>query len=187
MNRTASLFLALLMVFCGIRIPKASAESVTPSEPYEVAEIPEKRTENSDTYLLSDGSYQCVVYSEDKYYRDAEGSLALIDNSITACEAAFEGEPYAYSNTANSSRYYFSGSAPSVMIDNGGSRLCFSMVCDEGAAPVVGGNKDIPELAGYALCGDNFISYPGVSDGTEVIYSAKNGMLKEYLHGSKRF
>lgn len=44
-------------------------------EPVRVEEVSELRERNADTYLLSDGSYECVVYSENKYYKNERVSL----------------------------------------------------------------------------------------------------------------
>ena len=56
-------------------------DSYQGDEPTRVSEAVELRETNADTYLMSDGSYECVIYADDKYYEDAEGKLSLIDNS----------------------------------------------------------------------------------------------------------
>ncbi len=40
------------------------------------------REANSETYLLSDGSHECVIYAGNKYYQDDNGGYVLIDNEI---------------------------------------------------------------------------------------------------------
>ena len=49
-----------------------------------IATLEELREPNSDTYLLSDGSYECVVYAEDKYYEDENGKMIWINNKQLA-------------------------------------------------------------------------------------------------------
>lgn len=49
-----------------------------------VEEVSELRTENSDTWLLSDGSYECVVYSYDKYTRNFDGKMVLRSSEVVA-------------------------------------------------------------------------------------------------------
>lgn len=49
-----------------------------------VREVSELRTENSDTWLLSDGSYECVVYSYDKYVSKYDGEMVLRSGEATA-------------------------------------------------------------------------------------------------------
>ena len=48
----------------------------------EDVELTELRETNSETILHSDGTAECIVYLEDKYYMDSSGELQLIDNSI---------------------------------------------------------------------------------------------------------
>lgn len=50
-----------------------------------IDEIKEMRTENSKTYLLSDGSYQYVGYADAIHYSETEGRLEEIDNQIMDC------------------------------------------------------------------------------------------------------
>ena len=38
-----------------------------------VTELTELRTANSDTYLMSDGTYQCEIFAENKYFLDEQG------------------------------------------------------------------------------------------------------------------
>lgn len=60
----------------------ASAESSGCSEePSIVRELTELRRTDSSTFLRDDGTYECVIYSEDKFYRNAGGEMTEIDNS----------------------------------------------------------------------------------------------------------
>ncbi len=74
-----------------------------------VALIPELRQENSDTYLLSDGSYECVVYSEDKYFKDERGEYKEISNAIVPAEYKSKNTTYKYTNAANDIKFFFLG------------------------------------------------------------------------------
>ena len=62
----AILCFALLTSLLAI-IPQVEAEGNggTISDAEVVCEVPELREKNADTYLLSDGSYECVIYIED--------------------------------------------------------------------------------------------------------------------------
>ena len=77
-------FILALTVISPIVIEQSGAKSAQaasiPAE--QVCELEDLRTKTSETYLLSDGTRECVVYAENKYYEDAQGKLELIDNSI---------------------------------------------------------------------------------------------------------
>lgn len=74
----------------------SAAETVT-----RICEVETLRETNSETYLLSDGTYECVLYAEDKYYLDNSQSLRLIDNSITRVDATTYTTSGQYKNAAN--------------------------------------------------------------------------------------
>jgi len=48
-----------------------------------IAEDPEKRTENSKTFLMNDGSYMLAAYNEPVHYKDEEGLWQDIDNTLS--------------------------------------------------------------------------------------------------------
>ena len=77
------------------------------SQAERICVMDELREPNSDTYLLSDGSYECVVYSEDKYYRNTCGEFSEIDNSIIKSKHSDHRETYAYRNAAGNAIYAF--------------------------------------------------------------------------------
>ncbi len=182
MKKVLSFLLLTLVAFGSVFCPNGMlAEAGQQTEPYEVSEVTEKRTKNSDTYLLSDGSYECVIFSDDKYYEDDRGELAEIDNSIVEKALAVDGEEYSYANAANSIGYYFSSDSPSVMITDGKERISFKMSPSGETSAVIGGDKDRPVVSDFSLCGDNYIMYSGVHESTDVVYSAHNGYLKEFI------
>jgi hypothetical protein len=47
-----------------------------------IGELTHKRTRNSKHYLLSDGSYQAVIFSHDIHYEDENGNLQNIDTDL---------------------------------------------------------------------------------------------------------
>ncbi|MGG4499024.1 DNRLRE domain-containing protein [Brevibacillus reuszeri] len=47
-----------------------------------IGELPHKRTSNSKHYLMSDGSYQAVIFSGDVHYEDENGNLQNIDTDL---------------------------------------------------------------------------------------------------------
>ncbi len=99
--------------------PVAVAE--TSAAPERVGEVLTRREKNSDTYLIEDGSYECVVYSRDKYYENEYGRLEEIDNTIVAAEYSAKGEPYSYANKAGGVNYRFAEDKAAVSIDTGKS------------------------------------------------------------------
>ena len=83
-------FVAVLMVCCCMIQCAAmlqafaasyedNAEEKAETNVFRMKEIEELRDVNSETYLLSDGTYECRVFAEDKYYQNDSGELIAID------------------------------------------------------------------------------------------------------------
>ena len=188
MKKSIALFMALLSVLLPIRLEPyanagvfAEASSQNGSEPTVVQEAEWLRETNSETYILSDGSYECVVYSEDKYYRDAEGSLRTIDNSIIESPLVLEGSEYKYRNKANGYTVRFFDEQPKVLISAKGHEISFELSGSLSTGCTVGGCKSIDRIAGYVLSGDNCVAYNGVLDNTDIVYAASVDSVKEYI------
>ena len=180
MKKTLSLFMALAMLLVPVSAPGPSV--LGESEPPEViGEILAMRENDSETYALSDGSYECVVYAADKYY-DAGGAVPeLIDNSVVEKRFAYGGKEYAYTNAANSTRYHFAAEAPEILISYKTKYLSFSVAGTSPTNAVPGGSRENKRVGDLNLSGDNYIAYEGAFPGVELIYAAKNGVLKEYI------
>lgn len=150
------------------------------------------RETNSETYLLSDGSYECVVYPDDKYYRDASGSLQLIDNTIKLEEVKNRQTGRRYKNAANAFDVFFQdGTTPTVTIQKEGLSIGFS------ALPSSNGNSSrlsaancIAEigavdahaaLGGLTQTGDNTVTYANAFFNADLVYVLDNWALKEYI------
>ena len=76
MKRFYTVCLSLLMVLSLLSPAKAGEtgqQTETTGQAERVRELTEYRTKTSETFLLSDGTEECVVYTENKYYEDAQG------------------------------------------------------------------------------------------------------------------
>ena len=81
-SRLLALFMAFVLLFSSVSFA-VSAEPVPVAEaPVRVSEVENLRETNSETYLLSDGTYECVVYAYDKYYKAADNTLQLTSSKI---------------------------------------------------------------------------------------------------------
>lgn len=167
----------LLVMLCSVfaSSPVLSAGEPKTAEPERLGEELELRTKNSETYRLSDGTYECVVFAEDKYYETEAGSLVEIDNSVIASDHVFGGKEYGFTNAANSTHVYFSDNKPSVMISAEKGSISFEIETDHGVNPSVGGLKDTESISGYLLSGECFISYPEVFENADLVYEVKTG------------
>ena len=111
MKRHISLLLCFVLTLTVIS-PIATEQSKTKSAqaasaPAEqVCELTQYRTKNSETFLLSDGTRDCVVYAENKYFEDASGNLTLIDNSIVDTRITEGDREYCYKNAAKVKNCY---------------------------------------------------------------------------------
>ena len=78
-----------------------------------VREVVYLRETNAETYLLSNGSYECIVYAEDKYCKNDSGMLVPIDNTIVLDEGAVRNGQQLYRNTSNPGDFFQHGTADS--------------------------------------------------------------------------
>lgn len=138
------------------------------------------RTKNSDTYLRTDGMYECVVYAEDRYYEDGTGAFVEYNNAIVAKSENVRGIEYDYCNAASDITVRFKKNTPSVLLNFGGCSVAFSYNGEKGCPAIVGGleNQAVSEVV---LFGDNYIRYPSANNGFDLIYSVGKGFLKEYI------
>lgn len=182
MKRIISVMMLLVMVFSLFTIGHAAPESGSMViEPEQVGEVLELREKNSETYRLEDGSYECVVFAEDKYFEDETGKLVEISNTVVPEKHTIAGKEYGFTNEANSNRIYFSEDEPSVLVSTGKQDLAFNIVTDRAVTPVIGGLKDVGEIAEYSLSGDTCFAYMNAFEHTDLVYKVRNGMLKEYI------
>ena len=139
------------------------------------------RQTDSETYLLADGSYESVVYTEDKYYRDAKGDLLPIDNSIVACNITLNERQYKYTNAANSTKCYFESDTVGALLQKGSNTLSFRLLSQSIPVPRLGGIEGSKEIAEYFLQGENCIAFQNIAEDTDAAYFFENAGLKEYL------
>lgn len=79
--RILSLFLAMVLLFTSFSFVSASENATEQATVTRVQEVEALRETNSETYLMSDGTYECVIYAYDKYYADENDTLQLVDKS----------------------------------------------------------------------------------------------------------
>ena len=182
MKRLTALSLLLVMLCSAFMVgPAASAVELEITDPKQLGEVLELREKNSETYRLEDGSYECVIFAEDKYFEDETGELVEISNTVVPEKHTIAGKEYGFTNEANSNRIYFSENEPSVLVSTGKQDLAFSSATDRAVTPVIGGLKDMGEIAEYSLSGDTCFAYMNAFEHTDLVYKVRNGMLKEYI------
>lgn len=182
MKRLTALSLLLVML-CSAFMVGTAAPAAEPeiTDPKQLGEVLELREKNSETYRLEDGSYECVVFAEDKYFEDETGKLVEISNTVVPEKHTIAGKEYGFTNEANSNRIYFSENEPSVLVSTGKQDLAFNIVTDRAVTPVIGGLKDVGEIAEYSLSGDTCFAYMNAFEHTDLVYKVRNSMLKEYI------
>ena len=91
LKRTLSYLLILIMLLQLLLIPM-SVSGEKPAEPGIVRELCELRGTNTETYLRTDGLYECVVFSEDTYISKKYPSANYYTNDYlrTGCDDAYE-------------------------------------------------------------------------------------------------
>lgn len=168
-------------------IPQEQATEVT-----RVEEIVAWRETDSETYLLSDGTYECVIYAGDKYYRDATNTLQLIDNSIILDAETAQTTNRQYKNAANAFALSFSESEkPEITLAQAGKSITFSALTASGGnsnhitmddtVVRVGGVQNCAILNEMTDTGDNTITYSNAFYNSDLVYVVKDHSLKEYI------
>ena len=89
-KRTLSYLLILIMLLRLLLIPM-SVSGEKPAEPGIVRELCELRGTNTETYLRTDGLYECVVFSEDTYISKKCPNANYYTNNYlrTGCDDAY--------------------------------------------------------------------------------------------------
>lgn len=90
LKRTLSYLLILIMLLQLLLIPM-SVSGEKPAEPGIVRELCELRGTNTETYLRTDGLYECIVFSEDAYISKEYPSASYYTNDYlrTGCDDAY--------------------------------------------------------------------------------------------------
>ena len=165
-----------------------TAETVT-----RVQEIEFLREKNSETYLMSDGKFECVVYADNKYYADADGQLKLIDNSVVRTQntgpLVSEASKSVYKNAANEFDIFFGDATePKVDIQYQGKAVTFAPVTADRKngeknqqSMAVGKVENCTTLEKLTFTGSNTVTYKNAFTGADLIYVLSNNALKEYI------
>ena len=188
MKKPLSTLLAIIMLLSSVVFsPYAHAQVAhRDSQAERICVMDELREPNSDTYPLSDGSYECVVYSEDKYYRNTRGEFSEIDNSIIKSKHSDHRETYAYRNAAGNAIYAFSEAEASVLIRASSNSLSFSLKNSNASQATIGGIEKYSQMFDYPLSGKNCLSYTDVCKSTDLVYTVTSGTLKEFIFLKER-
>ena len=90
LKKALSYLLVLIMLFQLLLIPM-SVSGENAAEPGIVRELCELRNTNSETYLRTDGLYECVVFSEDTYISKKYPNANYYTNNYlrTGCDDAY--------------------------------------------------------------------------------------------------
>ena len=182
MHKALVLFMSIvLLTQSGSGWSGRAAESDFVDSVSRVKEIVENRTCKSNTFLLSDGSYEMVLYSEDKYFKDLDDCFVEIDNSIVREPFSKGEEQYSYANKADYYSARFSENRVKTLVSFGETELTSEL--SGGVVSSVFFGNEVPQsvVAGYYLGGANCIMYPEIKPGTDVYYETIHGAVKEYI------
>ncbi len=173
--------LILILSLCSGYVSVVAAASSTkgPQGNERVGKVATKQGTDYDTYLLEDGSFECVIYPCDRYY-ETEFGYEEIDNSVIPKQTEKNGIFYTYANAAGANRFYFAeGEDLSVWMDTalGSIRLVPQNV--SAAAAVAGGLKET--VSDFTFAGEQMIAYKDVFKDTDLVYAVQNEGLKEFL------
>lgn len=151
LRRILSLILVMTMLVTGLNLDMM-AESVYATQKTEteeknkkkeltiVKELTDERTENSNTYLMSDGSKQLEIFSEDIRYKKngkmLEYDSSLIENKddiIVKKKSFAKADEYAYVNAAGDCKQYIPEKLDNdtpIVLTKGGNVISFMPLYD---------------------------------------------------------
>jgi len=168
-----------------------NAQSEVEDDVVRVEEVSELRDKNSDTFLLSDGSYECVIYGEDKYFLDNDGCFCEINNEVVPIDKPLDlnflsdGElnlsEYQYVNADNCWKSYFSTATPSIKLQYKDELLSCRFVPSYSSDYSCLINNQGEEFQNVIQYTNNSISYIDKNNNVDLIYSVHNHGLKEYI------
>ena len=187
-----SLFLVFVLSLSSSINATAQSQSSAKETVTRLHEVETLRETNSETYLLSDGTYECVVFAEDKYYLDDSQTLQRIDNSIAKIDTATFTTSEQYKNTANAFDVYFSDSGtPEVNIVYNENGISFTPAVttskkgvqtnQERSVMTVGKVENCTTLNKLTTTGSNTVIYNNAFRDTDLVYVLENSALKEYI------
>lgn len=186
-NRLLALFMTIALLFSSVSFAVSAEEAPA----VRVSEVESLRETNAETYLMSDGSYECVVYAYDKYYKAPDNTLQLTSSKIVPATGAERSGKLSsgknqYKNAANAFDVHFSGSgAPEVSIAYQDAAVTFSPLAAEkntaGTTFSLGKVTGCEPLDKLTSTGENTVTYNTAFPNTDLIYVLENNALKEYI------
>ncbi|MCR4315629.1 MAG: hypothetical protein NUW37_04675 [Planctomycetes bacterium] len=147
-------------------------------------EVPALRDEFSYTFAKEDGSYVAFITPEATNYKDPDGLLRPIDNSVVESESA-EHPDHAFENTTNAQRSFFPKDAGgTVVVEHSGDTGSVILHEEPGIAwiadgigryPVGGRKSSLPVASG------NSVTYDDVYYGASERFSVSGATIKHEL------
>lgn len=150
-----------------------------------VKERQDLREDNVKVYQLENGEIRCDIYATDIFYRDTDGDLKEIDNSIIQ---SAEDDYFIYSNKANSWKAFFAdnnGKSATVQLVKDDYSLGFYML-DSNTSNVKktldvlkpSSESEIEETLAHD---DRAVIYSNIYDNVDISYTVQTSSLKEHI------
>ena len=180
-RRPISLMLVMLILCALVILVNPQNSMASTVDPQIVGEIIELREANAKVYQLENGQFRFDIYPINIHYRDNDGKLKDIDNSIK--EVSIK-EGYRYSNTANSWYAFFKNSInqeKAIRIEDDIYAIEFSLLNSkdsiiEKSNTYGSSNSDFERT----IAGDNrAVVYKNVFDNVDIAYTVRTFGLKE--------
>ncbi len=180
-RKISILFVFAFLVITIFSFPQSASAST--EEPQAVRELNELRESNSKTFLLSNGNYEWVGYTEDVHYLDRNGAYQEISNKVIPEVMKTEGSDYAYRNEANKFIVRFAENTTEkylVNIDYKGNSISFGPANGKNISSAVIGNIENEMLLDIA-CTNNCVTFKNIYSDTDLVYKIETYGIKEYI------
>lgn len=182
MKKAVAILLLLTEILLLVTLTANAEESpLSTGAPERLSEIEELRECNSEAYLLSDGTYESVVYAEDKYFEDENGKLSEIDNTIEYARHIYEGREYSFTNKANSTKFLFSEREASVLINAENCSVSFSAKGNRSVETSIGDYSGENAVDVPSLSGKNHISFLNAFENADLVCEVQNHSLNVFI------
>ena len=187
-KKKAAYLLSSSLVLCSIEssviaFSKTDTNLSDSDSPKIVSERLDLREENVRAFQLDNGDIRCDIYATDIFFKDVDGTLKEIDNSIITMDG---NDSFVYSNTANSWHAFFADNnenKATVKLVKDDYALSFYMLNSNNtsvkkAVDVLKPSNEIEKT----LANDNrAVVYPNIYENVDITYTALSSALKEHI------
>lgn len=173
-----------MSVFISAIVVAASYQGQLKMEPQRCDEIIEQRELNAKAFRMSDGSIQYVIYANNVHYKDKNGKLQEIDNSIVLDYKIIDNTVYSYRNAANTITIRFGdikeGAFP-ILLESNGKAVSFAILGGTSSEVRKLNNELEQTVLANRVEPENTVIYRDIFENVDIAYTVLANGIKENI------